>query len=129
MAVAVGSEATLELVTAPKLSADQMGNPGFAVLSTPALVQSFEAAAIKAISAGLTAGEGSVGTFISVRHLAATPVGMHFQVTARVKEVEGRRVVFTLQAHDDKECIGEGEHERFVIDRAKFLARIAAKSD
>ncbi len=106
----------------------QLGGEGApAVYSTPRLVWDLEMAARQALRPYLEPGEESVGTSVQVRHLAATPVGMRVTARARVTEVDGRRVVFAVEAHDEKEKIGEGTHERFVVQVAKFAARVAAK--
>ena len=68
-----------------------------------------------------------MGTRIDVRHLAATPVGMRAPIRATLREVDGRRLVFDIEGHDEAERIVEGTHERFQIDQARFLARVAAK--
>jgi predicted thioesterase len=69
-----------------------------------------------------------VGTRIDIRHLAATPVGMRATIRATLREVDGRRLVFDIEGHDATERIVEGTHERFQIDQARFLQRIAAKA-
>jgi fluoroacetyl-CoA thioesterase len=93
-------------------------------------VQLFEAASIQVIAphqdAPLT---GSVGTRIDVEHIAATPIGMHVSCRAKVVKVDGRRVSFTLEAHDEKKLIGKVTHERFLVDPAKFLARVKVKAE
>jgi fluoroacetyl-CoA thioesterase len=124
MPLTAGLTAKTDIVVEDRLTADRMGNPGFDVLSTPALVQLFGAASIQAIAphqdVPLT---GSVGMRIEVGHIAATPIGMHVRCTAKVVNVDGRRVSFTLEAHDEQELIGKGTHERFLFDPAKFLAK------
>jgi len=121
--------AETDIVVEDHLTADRMGNPGFKVLSTPALVQLFEAASIRAIAPHRDLPlSGSVGMRIEVEHVAATPIGMHVRCTAKVVNVDGRRVSFTLEAHDEKELIGKGTHERFLVDPAKFLARVEVKA-
>jgi fluoroacetyl-CoA thioesterase len=129
MPLTVGLTAETDVVIEDDLTADRMGNPGFKVLSTPALVQLFEAASIQAIAphqdVPLT---GSVGTRTEVEHIAATPIGMHVHCTAKVVNVDGRRVSFALEAHDEKELIGKGTHERFLVDPVKFLARVEVKA-
>jgi fluoroacetyl-CoA thioesterase len=129
MPLASGLTAETDVIVEDHLTADRMGNPGFKVLSTPALVQLFEAASIQAIAphqeVPLT---GSVGTRIEMEHIAATPIGMHVRCTAKVVNVDGRRVSFALEAHDEKELIGKGTHERVLVDAAKFLARVEVKA-
>lgn len=99
------------------------GTEAPAVYATPRLVWDIEMAARRALEPG----EESVGTLVNIRHLAATPVGMRVTATVRVTEVDGRRVVFAVEAFDEKEKIGEGTHERFVVQVAKFAARLAGK--
>ncbi|MFT3961637.1 thioesterase family protein [Propionivibrio sp.] len=98
------------------------------VFATGFLVGLLEWACIKAVNPHLDAPrEQTVGTRIDISHEAATPAG--FTVTARVElvAVEGKKLVFEVEAHDGKECIARGRHERFVIDRERFDARLAAK--
>ena len=129
MPLTEGLTAETDVVVEDHLTADRMGNPGFKVLSTPALVQLFEAASIQAIAPHQDVPvTGSVGTRIEVEHVAATPIGMHVRCTAKVVNVDGRRVSFTLEAHDEKELIGKGTHQRFLVDPAKFLARVEVKA-
>ena len=121
--------AETDVVVEDDLTADRMGSPAFKALSTPALVQLFEAASIRAIAPHRDLPlSGSVGMRIEVEHVAATPIGMHVRCTAKVVNVDGRRVSFTLEAHDEKELIGKGTHQRFLVDPAKFLARVEVKA-
>jgi len=71
--------------------------------------------------------EQTVGTHVDVSHLAATPPGLTVTVKARLEEVDGRRLAFSVSAHDGVDLIGSGRHERFVIDAARFDARTAEK--
>ncbi|CAH1688391.1 Fluoroacetyl-CoA thioesterase [Hyphomicrobiales bacterium] len=122
------SEHKSTFVVTPEMSAEQHGNAGFPVLATPALLGLFEKAAIAAMADRLSAGEGSVGTGASLQHLAATPLGQTVTITARITATEGKRVSFTLEAHDEQEKIGTCTHERFVVDIARFVDRLAKKS-
>jgi fluoroacetyl-CoA thioesterase len=97
------------------------------VFSTPALVGLMESAAVKALTGHLPAGQTTVGGHIDVRHLAATPVGMRVRARAELTAVEGRKLVFKIQAWDEVELIGEADHERFVVELARFLGRVQAK--
>ncbi len=112
----------------PDTFASRWGNPGVEVLATPVVVGWLEDAAIRAVQPYLEPGQVSVGTMVSMKHLAATPSGMTVQASATVKVVEGRRIVFTVEAHDDKEKIAEGEHERFIVNQAKFMERAGQKA-
>jgi predicted thioesterase len=98
------------------------------VLATPVMILIMENAALNAMRPYLDAGESAVGTAIDVRHLAATPVGHQVRAEAEVVKVEGKRVEFRVSAHDEIEEIGNGTHQRIVIDLAAFNARLARKS-
>lgn len=97
------------------------------VLSTPRMIGYMERTAHQALQPFLEEGQGSVGTVVNVSHLAATPVGMQVRFRAQVLQVEGRRVWFKVEAWDSQEKIGEGEHERFIIEKEKFYQRLALK--
>ena len=97
------------------------------VFSTPALVALMERAAVEALRGRLPDGQTTVGGRIDVRHLAATPVGMTVRAAARLERVEGRKLVFRVEAWDEAEKIGEALHERYLIDEARFMERVAAK--
>jgi predicted thioesterase len=127
MAIAPGLVGEVELIVQPADTADALGNRGVHALATPRLVALLELAAIRALEPHLPPGAGTVGTRIDVRHLAATPVGMQARIRATLREVDGRRLVFDIEGEDAAERIVEGTHERFQVDQARFLARIAAK--
>jgi len=100
------------------------------VFATGYLVGFLEWACIQAVNPHLDwPAEQTVGTHIDVSHIAATPVG--FEVTAKVKlvEVDRRRLVFEVEAHDSAELISKGRHERFVIDKAKFDQKMKEKAE
>ncbi len=97
------------------------------VLSTPHLIALMEGAAQTSLTPYLEPGQSSVGTGIDIRHLAATPVGMAVRVCAEVIEVALPRVCFRVEAWDAVEKVGAGEHERFIVDTARFMARVARK--
>ena len=107
--------------------ATHWGNPGIEVLATPVVVGWLEDAAIRAVSSHLEPGQRSVGTMVSMKHLAATPVGMLVRAKATIKSVDGRRVLFDVEAHDERERIAEGEHERVIVNMARFLEKVAHK--
>ena len=98
------------------------------VFATPMMVTAMENAALNAIRGYLDTGESAVGTAVDIRHLAATPVGHEITAEARVTQVEGRRVVFDVSAHDEIEPIGMGTHERMVVDVARLARKLEAKA-
>lgn len=97
------------------------------VLSTPKIVSYLERTAHQSILPFLAQGQTSVGTVVTLRHLAATPVGMEVRFRAELVEVDRRRLRFKIEAWDGVEKIAEGENERFIIDQARFDERLAAK--
>ncbi|MCI7123837.1 MAG: thioesterase family protein [Clostridia bacterium] len=116
-----------KITVTPEMTAAAMGSGALEVLATPSMIALMEGTAQEAVQNLLEDGQGTVGTRIDVRHLAATPVGMEVTCTAEVTEVDRRRIVFTVKAKDEKEVIGEGIHERFVIDNEKFFAKCRQK--
>lgn len=104
-----------------------LGRDVIPALSTPGMIWEMEAAARKALEPYLDENENSVGTKIEVAHLAPTPIRMQVTARARVTAVDGRKVVFAVEAYDAKEKIGEGTHERYVIDVGRFSGRLATK--
>lgn len=72
--------------------------------------------------------EQSLGTHVDLSHVAATPPGLTIEITATLTQVDGRRLVFALRAHDGVDAISEGKHERRVIDAERFNARVSAKA-
>ncbi len=116
-----------KITVTPEMTAAAMGSGALEVLATPSMIALMEGTAQEAVQSLLEDGQGTVGTRIDVRHLAATPVGMEVTCTAEVTEVDRRRIVFTVKTKDEKEVIGEGIHERFVIDNEKFFAKCRQK--
>jgi len=98
------------------------------VFATPMLVTVMENAALNAIRDYLDAGESAVGTAVAIRHLAATPAGHTVTAQAEVTAVDGRRIEFKVSAHDETEEIGNGTHERMVVDVARLAQRLAKKN-
>lgn len=94
------------------------------VLSTPAMIAFMEQTAMKAVEACLDEGEGTVGTEVNVKHLKATPVGKTITCTATLQEVNGNRLLFHVEASDDDGRIGEGYHERYIIDNRRFKEKL-----
>jgi fluoroacetyl-CoA thioesterase len=108
-------------------TAAAVGSGGIAVFSTPMMIALMENAALQAVQPYLGEGESTVGTLINIKHMAATPLGMPVRAVARLDVVEGRRLLFSIEAYDQVEKIGEGSHERVVIAVERFLARVGQK--
>ena len=122
-----GLTGSATLVVGEEHTAPRIGSGRVHVLATPVMINLFEAAALDAIERLLPAGHQSLGTILNVRHIAATPVGMRITARAEVVGVDGRTVRFRVEAHDEKELIGDGRHERVVVNVAKFDQRVARK--
>jgi fluoroacetyl-CoA thioesterase len=120
-------EATTEVV--PELTARHLGSGTVSVFATPEMVRLMERAAVNALKPHLAPGQQSVGTMVNVRHLAATPVGATVTARAELTAVDGRRVTFNVTAHDGTDLIGEGTHERALIDLARFEAKVKDKAE
>src|SRR2546422_7684035 len=101
-------------------TAPRVGSGAIHVLATPVMINLFEAAALAAVEHLLPPGHQSLGTVLQVRHIAATPVGMRVTAFATVEKIDGRTIAFKVEARDERELIGDGTHERVVVDVAKF---------
>jgi predicted thioesterase len=108
-------------------TAIRYGSGGVSVYATPAMIALMEGAAVQAVDAHLPEGMSTVGTSLAIQHTAATPVGLAVRATAHLTEVDGRRLVFSVQAFDEREQIGSGTHERYVVSTRKFLEKAEAK--
>ena len=115
------------LLVAEEHTAPRVGSGAVHVLATPVMINLIEAAALAAVEQLLPAGYQSLGTLLNVRHIAATPVGMRVTATAVLQAVEGRTIRFSVEARDERELIGDGTHERVVVDVAKFDQRVRRK--
>jgi fluoroacetyl-CoA thioesterase len=122
-----GLSGTAELVVGEQHTAPRIGSGRVHVLATPVMINLIEAAALAAIEHLLPEGYQSLGTHLDVRHIAATPVGMRVHASARVVRVEGRTVFFEVEAKDEKDLIGDGSHERVIVNVEKFDARVQKK--
>ena len=122
-----GLKGTAALLVGPEDTAPRVGSGRIAVLATPVMINLVEAAALAAIEELLPIGHQSLGIHLDVRHFAATPVGLRVTATAEVTSVEGRTITFRVQASDERELIGEGVHERVVVNVVRFYARLQRK--
>ncbi|MCL6557932.1 MAG: thioesterase family protein [Firmicutes bacterium] len=97
------------------------------VFATPAMIGLMENAALSSVDPLLEPGQITVGIRVDVEHLAATPIGMEVVARSELVEIDGKRLVFRVEAHDERELIGRGTHERFIVTKERFLSRTAAK--
>lgn len=110
-------------------TAKTMGSGTLDVFATPAMIALMEETCWRSVADELDEGCGTVGTLLEIRHTAPTPVGMEVTCESTLTEVDGRRLVFEVIARDAKGIVGEGRHERFVIQNDKFQAKANAKRD
>ena len=117
------------IVVTPAQTAAYYGSGALEVFATPAMVALLEETAWKSVQPYLEAGQGTVGTRVDVRHLAPTPLGGKVTCESELVEIDRRRLVFKVEVFDEKTKVGDGLHERFVIQNDKFLAAANAKGD
>jgi len=125
--IPIGAKGERKLLVTTDIAITFLGAEGPRVLSTPHMIGFMEMTCRDAVLPLLDAGHDTVGTHVNVAHLAAAPMGMSVRFLAEVTKVDGRRIEFHVEAWDEKEKIGEGTHERAIINVAKFATRLAAK--
>lgn len=127
MSITVGMKGRAEAVVSAENTAQAACSGALEVYGTPFMIALMEEAAWKSIAPHLAPGKSTVGTALNVAHLASTPLGMKVWAETEVTQVDGRRLVLTVAAYDEKGKIGEGTHERFVVENDRFLAKAARK--
>jgi fluoroacetyl-CoA thioesterase len=125
--IVAGLRGGVSITVGEEHTAPSIGSGKVRVLATPVMINLIEAAALDAVEHLLLAGYQSLGTHLNVRHVAATPVGMRVTATAEVVRVEGRTVDFRVEARDERELIGDGTHQRVVVNVSKFDQRVQRK--
>src|SRR4051794_6388205 len=126
MIISIGLTGEQTVTVTESLSAITFGSGTLPVYATPALVSLMETAALNAIHPLLPEHQTSVGTFISIKHLAASALGQTVRARAEIIQVEGNHITFTVQAWDSRQLIGEGTHIRFIIDIERFMKRLTS---
>jgi len=126
-AISIGLKGTTGLVVGEEHTAPRIGSGHVHVLATPVMINLIEAASLAAIEHLLPPGHQSLGTHLDISHVAATPVGMRVTAEAEVIAIEGRLVTFRVAAHDAKDLIGEGTHQRVVVNLERFDKRVQEK--
>jgi len=122
--IAIGKTASVKTTVNENNTALAAGSGSLMVFATPMMVALMEKAACEALYDSLEAGQTSVGTQINVSHNAATPLGATVTAAATVTGVSGRKVEFEVTASDGAGEIGNGTHTRFIVDEAKFMAKV-----
>jgi fluoroacetyl-CoA thioesterase len=126
--IPVGAIGKATLVVTDEHTAPRVGSGLIRVLATPVMINLIEAAALAACEKLLPTGHQSLGTRLDVSHIAATPVGMRVTATAEVSRIDGRHIFFNVSARDEHDLIGEGMHDRVVVDVERFDKRVQAKA-
>lgn len=124
-----GLSLDLTFPVTPDLTAKAVGSGTLEVLATPIMIARMEQAAWTAVAPHLAEGEGTVGTLMNVQHLSPTPVGMEVTCRAELVRAEGRRLVFQVSAWDARGPVGQGSHERAVIQNQRFVEKAQSKLD
>jgi predicted thioesterase len=126
-AIKPGLKGEAGLVVSEEHTAPRVGSGRIAVLATPVLINLIEAAALDCVEHLLPADHQTLGIHLDVRHFAATPVGMRVRATAELTGIEGRTLTFRVEARDEREAIGDGRHQRVVVNVARFIHRVQRK--
>lgn len=123
----VGMKFTREVEVVHELTADAVHSGGLPVFATPMMIGLMENASWSLAEECMEEGYSTVGTLVNVKHVSATPVGATVRAETELTEIDGRRLVFKVAAYDDKGLIGEGTHERFIINTDKFMSKTLTK--
>lgn len=116
-----------EMIVKEEDLVSRLGNSPVDVLSTPRLIQLMEEAAVNAIQDIIPPDQLSLGTQVKIKHLSATPLGMKVTGNAILKEVHKNRLLFLVDAYDEKEKVAEGEHERVFVSKEHFIKKVEKK--
>lgn len=122
-----GIKGRQEDVVTMELTASHIGSGSVRVLATPMMIALMERTCRLSVKPCLEEGQETVGTHVNVSHVSATPVGMKVWCECELIEIDRRRLVFKVGAYDEKGLVGEGTHERFIIDVARFQAKTEDK--
>jgi fluoroacetyl-CoA thioesterase len=125
--VGLTNERTVTVTNA--ITAPHIGSGSVAVLATPYMIGLMEQTSHEMVAPLLPPEQSTVGMLVHVRHLAATPMGMDVHIHSELVAIDGRRLTFKVEAFDAVEKVGEGTHERMIIDLARFLDRLKRKSE
>ncbi len=120
-----GERLSLERVVSDNDTAARYGSGNLKVLATPALVAFMEHTALTLVSPFLSDSESTVGTEISIKHIKATPAGKTIRCTAILEQITGNKLQFRVEAYEGEALIGFGEHTRYIIDKERFMSKLA----
>ena len=123
----IGIKGRQEITVSENNSAKTLGSGTLEVFATPAMIALMEKTAWMSVSEFLPEGDGTVGISLNVKHIAATPLGMKVHCESELTAIDERKLTFELKAYDEKGLIGEGTHERFIINNLKFQEKTDGK--
>ena len=123
----VGIKCIKEEIVTKELTAEVVGSGGLAVYATPAMIRLLEHAAWSSVEELMEESFTTVGTLMNVKHVAASPLGAYIRAESELIEIDGRRLEFKVVAYDEDKLIGEGTHERFIVNVDKFMEKIESK--
>jgi predicted thioesterase len=125
--IPIGTKGEKKLLVTREVAIDFLGTESARVLSSPNMIKYMEHICQRSLLPLLESGYNTVGTHVDVYHRAASPVGATVTFTSEVIAVDERRIQFRVEARDETDLIGEGTHERTIVDVARFAARLAEK--
>jgi predicted thioesterase len=128
MAIEVGIKGRAETVVTEQNTASAVGSGLVPVFATPYMLALIENSAVNALAPHLAEGEGSVGTHLNVSHESATPIGMKVWAESELTAVNGKELTFSVAAYDEAGLIGQGTHQRFIINVERFMAKCQKKT-
>lgn len=107
--------------------AKALGSGALPVFSTPSLIISMERASLESVQPYLKEGESTVGVELNVQHLAATPIGMTVRFESELTQIDGRMLLFAVEAYDDTGLVGKGTHRRCIVQEERFMKKALGK--
>lgn len=119
-----GLKYTSTVLVSEENCASAVGSGGLMVFATPSMVALMENAAMNAVASFLPSGSTTVGAEINTTHIKPSAVGTEVKATATLVAVEGRKLIFDVEAADEKGTIGKGSHVRFIVDVERFMAKL-----
>ena len=125
----VGIRGQKETFVTKQNTAAGIGSGSLEVFSTPVMILLMEESCFMSVSDKLDEGFTTVGISVDVKHLSATPLGMKVEIKSELIKIDGRALTFKVEAYDEKGLIGEGIHERFIVNNEKFQSKTDSKSD
>ena len=122
-----GMTHTMTVTVEPSMTAAKMKSGCLDVFATPILVALMDNTCLECVQGELEEGKTTVGTAVNISHLAPTPVGMKVRFECTLREIDRRRLVFDVKAYDEVSLIGEGTHERFIVDGEQFVEKCRSR--